>query len=579
MKNVIAGLEAINFDSRSKLAEHLEELFQDCIDYVESQGWDGGNKGPSYQKMHKDLVEKWSIKGEYGKRLNQIAINDIGFANIGIITELSYAIIPFASSYTNEEFVMEDLVLYDVYMRTGDLRYMIIDNQDINTNEILSRYSAALKCIGMSFDPNSGKFNIGTIKYGEDTFAKISPMISLPIDHAFLTLEQPATARELTAVYLHEFGHMINMLVGYAQNGLISNLVYHMGKDLEYPKLSQMKLPNEAELDDLLSTVELISAKAIEYASTHKDSASVVFCSKLLNFTKSLIGTSKKIAKFNKQVVGITMPIGTAVASANGVAATLGSAIACSILQAVIFVIVNIFIIKSLDSIALRRNTKYNYGVINGTKISETTSSFNTYAIDEQRADILCVRFGYGDELIAFLSRLDKTHYQTPLEDTSCALLRLGSDFLANLCGILPGLSAFGASSVDIHREGIQRIQSIINESNRYFKLYWSNRNSEFGRKMANDIQNLRKRLDEAKHAPANSLMYKILNAFFNQVISIDYLADLIITGHLGEDYTKLTEQLDDLLGNNLYYWAQAFDKIQRIGKDVDASNFVAKRN
>lgn len=568
------GLEALNFNAKSALAEHLEQLFQDCLDFVATSEYGTLRNNSTYKDIVSKLKYRWLVSGEYGKRLEQIVKNDLGFSGIrAIATYLDCQIIPFDIS-------PDDKQLYNgyanVYVNTGELSWNNIIKRCTNTAES-QKFLIAFKAIGNSFDPITGKFMLNDINYDAMRRIALKPIIGLPVDKLFvpkpdtdISTSKPFTARELTAIYLHEFGHVVDKYVRVANNGIVSNLVYNCGRDLIYDSIKSFSLPDQAVLNELRSTASIINNKTIEYCSINKDSTIVAFAAKM---NKQTISLCDKLIKYRDQ-------LSSDMSDEVSVLVIVGIILFwlvlfyfyTSLCLLVIAICIGKFIFSDVMATMLsRKDLTSNYTVVENQKRNEVAASQYTLSSSERTADNMAVRFGYGADLISALAKINHVAYKSTTPNTGCTLLDVGVMTVMNCIQLIPTL-AFPFTEDNIHREGVRRIQSIINESNRYFKLYNDSDDTAFSKQMLASIDKLRKFLNDAEHAKLNTITVRVVSFLYNKILNWDYLSDFLLTGHMSDEYTKLFEQVDNLIGNDLYYWSEKF-KV----KNFDANNYMSK--
>lgn len=224
----LSGLEAINYQINSPFAKEMITIFQDTIDYRQKI-----KQKTSTATEVVDAVEKYFFKVT-GQKLAACIKKHSG--------------IPVKHIYVSERFSMcyaccvdfgsdEGLNMYTTIQRYSGIEISDIEKEMYNITSSNTFSSAELEKLSNKFNIKTGKMDLTKLA-GKD----ISLLLYFDYNSAFLAQEtghvlcEPMTAEEITAIVLHEVGHMLTMFEhaseAYFKSVFYSNVSYNTVKKI-----------------------------------------------------------------------------------------------------------------------------------------------------------------------------------------------------------------------------------------------------------------------------------------------------------------------------------------------------------
>lgn len=572
------GLEGFNYNVKNanKLGEHLEQFFQGIIDSVRASDWWSDPTRGNYQDAWKDLAAKLNKKGGiYFKQLDKIFREDIGMGGISDIDVYSSpAIYPMGSPDDYDKFVDKATYAYVTALRRNgdiisDLQDLIYNESGRKTQEYCAAYINLWEMIGESFDPESGRFSVIGGKYAGDieVVYTLKPTICMGLNRLFFYSNDPnddkaLTARELTAIYLHEIGHSIDTFVRIADTSIINNLVVRSGKSLDISKVAVDSLePDVATIRKLITVFDTNTNILTEMASSAGNKAEVTKLSKYKDLIKRTLESAANVCE--------VMDMDNSGDKPEGVWATF---------KYVMWIIITLpfrFLIRALLSVIITgawyKYYSWLYDVEHasvtqkqgGTNFSQTTMSTYRHNLGERSADSYATRLGYGADIISSLTKMfdDDGPYGKFVPHSGVWVL----DWVASICSRAEDIFSIGNNlpSWDIvHREGVDRIDNILNQTYRFFRMFNKNEcNPEFYERMMNSVKKLTIALDKAKKTYVAKNSFSVTQQYAALILTVDGLLDVITTGRMAKDYDLLDRRVARITDNSFHYWSSELEK------------------
>lgn len=193
--------EAIFFQYGSPLTQGMEKAFQDAINFVESIDYSGVTESNWVKHRHTETHQ-------YAKRvlfptLAKVIKSSINLEITKIIDANSFCGF-FAVNLSMDN--VEDVL-------------QVLERQTGNTSAPVSLSTSAREVAELYKNLNERTSRLDPSKFGAKLSRPISCKLYMDVDMAFLMNDnlpnrdvQPFTARELTAIYCHEIGHMLSMI-------------------------------------------------------------------------------------------------------------------------------------------------------------------------------------------------------------------------------------------------------------------------------------------------------------------------------------------------------------------------------
>ena len=423
--------------------------------------------------------------------------------------------------------------------------------------------------IGESFDPEAGRFSVLGGKYAGDieVVYTLKPTICMGLNRLFFYSNDPnddmaLTARELTAIYIHEIGHAIDTFVRIADTSIINNLVVRSGKSLNVSKVAVDSLePDVATIRRLITVFDKNTNILTEIASSAGNKAEVTKLSKYKDLIKRALESAANVCEI--------MDADNSGDKPEGVWETF---------KYVMWIIVTLpfrFLIRALLFIFVANAWSNYYGWLytierqsatqkqGGTNLSQATMSTYRYNLSERSADSYATRLGYGADIVSSLTKIydGDGPYGKFVPHSGVWVL----DWVASICSHVEDIFSIGNNLPKwdvVHREGVDRIDSILNQTYRFFRMFNKNEcNPEFYERMMNSVKKLTIALDKAKKAYVANDSFGVTQQYTVGLFSVSGLLDIITTGRMAKDYDLLDRRVARITDNSFHYWSSELEK------------------
>ena len=528
MKRLGKAMEVINFQYNSPLAKNLNECFQDVITFRDTLDY---TKVPE-NKRSKYRIEQVInyVNTKFVPKFKDIIKKYVGItANVNAYTEgLSFEFSCSVSGKNIEKFI--ELI-----------------SASEGTNSIKSSKEALKLLQDISQNVDTKKSFIKRDIFSEIKKIGLEAAFNIDVCAAFLIVDfgpvqsenDIFTAEELTAIYLHEIGHIFNWLERLGNDYLvIENCNNFLRNDIE--KLSGSELVNIMN-DDVIPILK--NAKNKNIISNEE-----------FTIYEKAIETINYFERKNERDSSEILSIGTLIFSILMRLKTL-------IFLKLIFVVFDLFSTFILSNVAYALYNsvvkEYNITHSSDNKYSDIYDTMLNVTKSERSADDFAVRHGYGSYLASALNKLSNYKPIYGFEYISNSKFSLFILKAITVFDILLGSSAKNMAMGYIYENNYDRLKKIAQNQivafkqadlpkvviNRYINEY------ENIIKVINDYE---KSLD--KKAVELGMVYLKKFGFSSTLIA------MLLTGHLTEEYTKYQQQLESIQNNKFYYFTNKFN-------------------
>ena len=511
-----SGYEAIQFQSNSAIGKSLEKIFQEVIDYRD--------KLPKEQQVKEVITYvKKTMKPQMIK-----AIKD----NLNLTVEN----IIFYSKEISGLFAVElgmgnnELIGSAIDSSYG---YTKVSSADKELTDLMNLYN--------SVDEN-GVFSKTT--YGDNK--PIFIILHFDILSAFLSMYyvdpkyvEPFTAKEITAIYLHEIGHFTSMIQRFKYDCFVmmdmENRINSLSSKYSPQEVSKAIINNQNKLQSLIRSI-----KDTKYDLQSFYNRIIKGCNTILYFEQTMSESSKTITKLYlvfrlifKCVMFLFKTFWRLY----------------SLVTLPFFSFSNILktntIIKAINALlTITDEVAYNKTV----KISNSKDTVKASYFMEKDADEYTVRSGYGQYQASVLSKLGKIFevmYTPGMPDPKYIseftdLVELNLIFDRNYSEkITYGYEGDLARLKRLAQMTIPILKNLPDESKyKYLNQYEG---------IIKEISSLEKAIDN----PVEKI-----NKFVDYVCDAPYkFVRNILVGSVSQDYWVLQDQIEELVNNKLYYY------------------------
>ena len=510
--------ESLQFQRVSSLGQALEKIFQEAIDYKNSLPFsEQKEKVKKYctTKLKQNIIKAY-------KSVANITVDNVIFIND--YPALMFAIMP----GKNEEQAIKTFEISDQGYGTNK-----ISNPDKEMKEMLDLYKAT----------KDKSTKLGSLNYGGNKSLNIvlyfDTAMGLLLDH-YVSPEivQVFTAKELTAIYLHETGHLYYALEKFEDSFYCVNRITHqlMNLSTKYSNtdIAETVLEYEKELKDITKDIKNpVLSKYIDLLS--KSASTVLYLKEKSEEDLKYIGVAEAI-------IGL-------------------------LTKALIFFIINILYFAFVHGIGNLLNfigeRIINQQASSTDKYSDIRNSIYHYAFREKDADEYAVRSGYGEDLISSMrkfSKIEETIFMlqnTLISWDSVQTLSTGY-YLIRWVTIFYKNSIYNESAV-IYESMLDRCASMCQAAIPALKTLPPTEQGIWLLRYEQSLKQLRELQKESK-----CIMTPFVQ-FCNLIVtSPSTILESIVSGRISNDYYKLQKQLDELINNRLYFYGL---KLKHLGR------------
>lgn len=408
-------------------------------------------------------------------------------------------------------------------------------------------------------DLNKGKLKSN--KYGKGNKHVIHVNIHFDMEFAFMAKylfadrvdkeQVTPTADEITAIMLHEIGHMMTLVEHSFDMFATANRIHENIHIVDSEKLRNDPKYMDSFIDEHKKILNKIKKVAVMLPNTQQNtklSKNIKFISAAIDKLELMKITSNDAASMQSLISKLVAFVGIIVKIIL-TRCMIGLAIALST------ILIN-YLCASLVNLANNRS------ISTSGKTTDRGSGYSQLFLIERWADDYAAHQGYGPELASALNKLEYAfkNYSMMFDDER---LRHSTWFLS-LCEIaskflnLPSVLCAPPLLDGIYEDDVRRIERIREDTYAFFR----NNNDvppTLINTYINKIDKLNEQIKKAEDAQfwsrgARETLSKI---WFNLTPTGIY--SLLNDGNLQKDLDMLNNQVDAMRNNSLYYWSDKF--------------------
>lgn len=519
--------ESILFQFNSPLGKGLEKVFADAIGFVNGIDYEG-------------IPEKKWVSHRYTETHN--------YAQRVLFPQMTKVI--------KDTINLEVLKIIDVRQFSGMFAVDISLDSITDTIQILGRQTGdnpgdgKLSTTAKEMSEIYKNLNLETSRIDPDKFGKkldrkISCMLYMDVDMAFLMLDnlpvyavEPLTARELTAIYLHEIGHVITLI---AQAGNAYQQFAQAKKHLERAR-------GDKDLDGYLKVYqkdirgrlqELVRLKKLNPKYLEATDA-------LMEYSKSLINRRTDTSDYGWGTFEFLMQV-------------IGNFIW---LVALTFIRIEVMffvypLLRGLLWVVTEKPGEYG-------KTTDQSTNTSVYYHAERMADQYCARQGYGgDQASALVKLIDAGRY---MELAFAYKVHAGSlrnswvfaNYLKVMSAVYRILRVdLGTISKDYcgpsnYEDDVNRLHRLLTDTAAVFKTQLSPAVRTY---YLGEIEKIKRGLDDMK-AP---FLVRVSDAIWTYIVDLPMILKRITQMDDMEELEAMLRKLDTIVNNELYVQAAQF--------------------
>ena len=408
-------------------------------------------------------------------------------------------------------------------------------------------------------DFNKGKLKSN--KYGKGNKHVIHVNIHFDMEFAFMAKylfadrvdreQVTPTADEITAIMLHEIGHMMTLVEHSFDMFATANRIHENIHIVDSEKLRNDPKYMDSFIDEHKKILNKIKKVAVMLPNTQQNtklSKNIKFISAAIDKLELMKITSNDAASMQSLISKLVAFVGIIVKIIL-TRCMIGLAIALST------ILIN-YLCASLVNLA------NNKSISTSSKTTDRGSGYSQLFLIERWADDYAAHQGYGPELASALNKLEYAfkNYSMMFDDER---LRHSTWFLS-LCEIaskflnLPSVLCAPPLLDNIYEDDVRRIERIREDTYAFFR-----NNTDVPPRIINaylnKIDKLNEQIKKAEDAQfwsrgARETLSKI---WFNLTPTGIY--SLLNDGNLQKDLDMLNNQVDAMRNNSLYYWSDKF--------------------
>ena len=408
-------------------------------------------------------------------------------------------------------------------------------------------------------DFNKGKLKSN--KYGKGNKHVIHVNIHFDMEFAFMAKylfadrvdreQVTPTADEITAIMLHEIGHMMTLVEHSFDMFATANRIHENIHIVDSEKLRNDPKYMDSFIDEHKKILNKIKKVAVMLPNTQQNtklSKNIKFISAAIDKLELMKITSNDAASMQSLISKLVAFVGIIVKIIL-TRCMIGLAIALST------ILIN-YLCASLVNLA------NNKSISTSSKTTDRGSGYSQLFLIERWADDYAAHQGYGPELASALNKLEYAfkNYSMMFDDER---LRHSTWFLS-LCEIaskflnLPSVLCAPPLLDNIYEDDVRRIERIREDTYAFFR-----NNTDVPPRIINaylnKIDKLNEQIKKAEDAQfwsrgARETLSKI---WFNLTPTGIY--SLLKDGNLQKDLDLLNNQVDAMRNNSLYYWSDKF--------------------
>lgn len=537
----IMGMEAIDFQVNNGLGKELEKIFQDVLQFKANLDYSNVNDTPTARREYRiNQIVKY-VTDTTGPKMSKIISKYTGIAvrQVVVIGSPDYPPLGFFAFSGHSKH--DESVAIGAARSTGD-------NSPYSTNEKyqadLDEMSKMADQMDLSKAKYMGKFTEEEKRYYSKFYFDATYAFCLEDYYPMRTGEDlTLTARELTAIILHEIGHAFTILEHmnnlYYQSDRMTRIKMHVNKDNVHDVIKSMHKELVPVLKEIPKKFNAMDGK--EHAAIRR------LTNTLMAGIETLNTASDKILNEDAD-------------DASYIFATLETfaTVICIPVIALMSIAYNLCMVVFMIHL-FYEGYKYSYN--DNGKTSDTTSNRTNLRTLERWADEFATRMGYGDALASSLRKLVAVDKLSSLGDISSAKLRNSTIFagIADIMGtFIDKVYFMSYFEPIIYDNNYDRLKRICITTRTIFK------NADIPSAVGDVwLQSLTSAMADAERVKTLSDtefakgLYNLLISLTNPVAWYQALKD----GKLERDYARLYDRLYEIENNPLY--SQAY-RLQR---------------
>jgi len=513
------ALEAINFQTNSSLHKALTKIFQEVMDYRDGLKFEGITD-IEISRTRKSLMLKY-INEKLVPNLKSVIYKETGI----IVKRVNL------EGLNN----VSGMFAVDLSLGNASAATEILLTQTGAKSEKKNPAQAVreMRELYQNLDLNSGTLNSST--FGAKR--KIEIVLYLDVAGAFIPHDYipvrfgaPLTAEELSAIYLHELGHLMVMIER------SSNIFLTMDRISSHLTLSSIMDAPKTDWKDMLSCSADIVNEAFkkgQLSGTQKDTLTKAIESATYLLDRESTDLTDTLFEILYRGLGI-------------------------LLLTILFYglrVVNIALV-----IQLAMSVVYEFELVDAQKGEKTSDVLHTQRAtfnNERLADEFVSRHGAGSHLASALSKLESYMQGASFGTVKSVTLRRSGVFAAYIklmCSILK--SPFIVPHVSlIYEKHVDRLYRLAQNHRAIYK------NILDQERLSHELQEYDRIVKEFEKARGNILKDKLASSlgFIGMWVNPVTIVASVKNGRLRHDYTKHLGQLDELMNNKLYVTSARF--------------------
>ena len=525
------ALEAIDFQIDTKFADSIRNVYQDIINFRETKRGD--------RHIVRDVIEyaENKIDTEFHNLWPQHLGIKLGQITLSNSPSFFFAMQPIMGSDRELAKIIDSM--------TGNSLY----GSGINFSK---KTSEEVKKIAASFDRRKGRVDVGTYLKKDLTMNFFfDPYVAFLIRDTLHVHLDYFTAEELTAITLHEVGHMMSLLEHCA------DMFYNVSLNASIIK----SFKDTAPLSEKIKAVrEIIKDKNISKTISENSKLKPQEADAATEAVKN-VDNFRKEDNYNDSSWSFWNTI------LNFFISTYF--LGCEIL-AWVFAPVNAAVWQLVQDILISFGRDYvQKGGYNQPKYSDYLSNKTTAFNWERWADEYVTRYGYGSHLNTGLNKLfdsmAKTQLFTGMNDKGVdTWLRNSSVALALNYVLHYTWSILLGGNMDdgfgIYESQVDRMKRVIQDTANVFKRM--DLPQEVVDLYIIEFEKCKKSLDEVSMARRGEHVFALFHRCVMSFIDPVQLGNRLLRGNIKAEYAQLANDIDELRSNQLYYNAAKINSI-----------------
>lgn len=541
----LPGFESIDFQTSSTLGTDISRVIANAMNEIDKIWKDSKEQGDRFR----NAVANYCTKN-FAPELESVITKDTGIDVRSIQL--------YGRNLKNSSF---GLFAIELGLDDVDTVVTLMNRESgLNTSSKPDKqYLEDLNHLVDLLDFNKGKLKSN--KYGKGNKHVIHVDIHFDMEFAFMAKylfadrvdreQVTPTADEITAIMLHEIGHMMTLVEHSFDMFATANRIHENIHIVDSEKLRNDPKYMDSFIDEHKKILNKIKKVAVMLPNTQQNtklSKNIKFISAAIDKLELMKITSNDAASMQSLISKLVAFVGIIVKIIL-TRCMIGLAIALST------ILIN-YLCASLVNLA------NNKSISTSSKTTDRGSGYSQLFLIERWADDYAAHQGYGPELASALNKLEYAfkNYSMMFDDER---LRHSTWFLS-LCEIaskflnLPSVLCAPPLLDNIYEDDVRRIERIREDTYAFFR-----NNTDVPPRIINaylnKIDKLNEQIKKAEDAQfwsrgARETLSKI---WFNLTPTGIY--SLLKDGNLQKDLDLLNNQVDAMRNNSLYYWSDKF--------------------